>query len=88
MSIIYHSYDGVYPVLCHGELHIEVNGVHHRLKYALQSGGSICKNKNWDMWTEQGEWSVNLPDELKQYEDEIIRLVNENVPYGCCGGCC
>lgn len=38
----------------------------------------------------ENEWIVNvddLPDEYKKYAEEIDNVFNENVPYGCCGGC-
>jgi len=38
----------------------------------------------------RGEWQINvskLPEEIKQYAQEIDEVFNENVPYGCCGGC-
>lgn len=35
-----------------------------------------------------GDWRISkLPDDLEPYRDEILKVVNENVPHGCCGGC-
>lgn len=62
-----------------------------------QSGGSIRKNKDWDMWSEQDEWKLcfydweKVDDKHPQWVIDIlpklIDVFNENVPYGCCGGC-
>lgn len=43
-----------------------------------------------DEWNEHitiGEWSVNVPEKYANIKDEIERCVNENVEWGCCGGC-
>lgn len=37
-----------------------------------------------------GEWLIDyeaLPDELKKYAAQIDEVFNENVEFGCCGGC-
>lgn len=83
------SYDGKYPCLCTGTLIIEVDGKTYSLKNAMISGGSICRDEDWDMWAEQGDWEVDLDEypELEPYKEEITRVVNENVMRGCCGGC-
>lgn len=83
------SYDGKYPCLCMGTLVLEIDDKTHTLKYALQSGGNVWFDSDWDEHVEQGEWSVDLSEypELEPYKDEITRLVNENIPQGCCGGC-
>jgi hypothetical protein len=83
------SYDGKWPCLCHGILKIKVDGEPYSFEYAMLSGGRICRDEDWDMWAEEGEWSIDLGEhpELEPYKDEITRVVNENVPYGCCGGC-
>ena len=83
------SYNGKYPCLCMGVLTIKVNGKPYSFNHAMISGGRICRNEDWDMWAEQGDWSVDLDEhpELEPYKEEITQLVNENVEYGCCGGC-
>lgn len=83
------SYNGKWPCLCMGTLTIKVDGKTYWLKHAMVSGGGICRNEEWDMWTEEGDWEVNLDEypELVPYKEEITRIVNENVEHGCCGGC-
>lgn len=57
------------------------------------SGGTIKSDGNWDMWAEQDEWElgayheVDYPPEILDNINELLRVFNENVPYGCCGGC-
>ena len=81
------SYDGSYPNLCSGNLVVEVNGKRHNIDNALCSGGSISFDDDWNEDITSGEWSVHIPDELKEFETEITEVVNENVQQGCCGGC-
>ena len=84
------SYDGRYPNLCRGTLVIEVNGKRYELKYVIQSGGQVTFDEDWSADIVSGEWYINsddLPDELKPYREEIEEVVNDNIPYGCCGGC-
>ena len=83
------SYDGRWPCLCSGALIIKVNGKTYSFRNAMVSGGRICNNSDWDMWSEQGDWEIDLEEhpELEQYKEEITRVVNENVERGCCGGC-
>lgn len=63
-----------------------------------ESGGSICRNdEDWYMWAVQGEWGLcyynwskadeNHPQWVIDILPDLIKLFNENVPYGCCGGC-
>lgn len=84
------SYDGRYPNLCSGELVLEVNGkVYKWERYSgfMRSGGGL--NPNYEgSW--QGEWKVDysqIPDEIKEYANEIDECINDNVQHGCCGGC-
>ena len=55
-----------------------------------RSGGSVEFDDNWNAEVESDEWQIDkedLPDFLKPYSDEIARIFNENVDWGCCGGC-
>lgn len=81
------SYDGDYPNLCSGELVLRINGKEVSLGRCLCSGGSVWFDDDWCEHVGCGPWSVNVPEEFKQYEEEITNVVNENVPWGCCGGC-
>lgn len=55
-----------------------------------RSGGSVTANNDWDFTTETGEWIIDvdaLDPKFWDVADEINDVFNENVPYGCCGGC-
>lgn len=59
-------------------------------KFWVTGGNCGFTNGYMDSYVNRGEWEVNvghLPDFLKPYADELIELFNDNVPYGCCGGC-
>ena len=55
------------------------------------SGGSCGFRNNYsDSYVEQDDWRIDtddLPAEFLDYAEEIDEVFNENVPYGCCGGC-
>lgn len=55
------------------------------------SGGSCGFRNNYsDTYVEHDDWRIDtdeLPAELLDYAEEIDEVFNENVPYGCCGGC-
>lgn len=80
------SYNGEYPNLCSGILKIKLDGkIIIFPRFCLLSGGRVYMNKHF----EKGEWTIvkfpdNFPEELKSY---VEKLVNENVDFGCCGGC-
>lgn len=85
------SYDGAFPNLCNGTLVIRVDGKEYSLEpYVLESGGSVSFDDEWNEEVTQGPWKVDsdyLPEELKPFKAEITELVNDNVEFGCCGGC-
>lgn len=82
------SYDGAYPNLCSGKLIVEINGEIVDLGHCLCSGGRVWFDSEWDEHVDDGPWTVyNIPKKYKKYEQEIEDVVNENVPWGCCGGC-
>ena len=91
------NYDGDYPNLCSGQLIVIVTGYHVEEvnkewifpSYCMSSGGSVNFDDDWSEEIEEGEWSINefpkgFPEELQQ---AVIDEVNNNVTYGCCGGC-
>ncbi len=83
------SYDGKYPCLCMGTLTIKVNGKTYWLNNKMISGGCIMRDGDWNMWSEYGDWEIDLEKypELEPYKEEITQVVNDNVEQGCCGGC-
>ena len=84
------SYDGKYPNLCHGRLFVTIDGkVWEFPDEAMRSGGSAGVTRDFDDYCTQGPWEILLwpdgfPEDLKS---ETIKMVNDKVPWGCCGGC-
>lgn len=84
------QYDGKYPNLCSGHLVVTIDGVVWDFgKYCLSSGGCAYFTGDWEDVVEQGEWSITdypegFPEELKK---AVLKKVNEDIPWGCCGGC-
>lgn len=88
------SYSGKYPNLCSGTLTLMIdeqyvffgNGLAQRF---WQSGGGISRLPG-NVFGYQDEWIIDakkIPEKYRVYAEEIDRVFNENVPYGCCGGC-
>jgi hypothetical protein len=84
------SYNGAWPNLCSGTLVLRLDGKQIVFpEYCLSSGGSVSFTADWDEVVTSGSWSISefpkgFPDALKQ---EAVRIVNNNVSFGCCGGC-
>lgn len=61
------------------------------------TGGSIRRDKEWNMWSEEAPWKICLygwgkvdgahPQWVIDILPELIKVFNKNVPHGCCGGC-
>lgn len=81
------SYNGKYPNLCSGELILRIDGKEVSLSSCLCSGGYVTFDDDWCEHVGRGKWVVDVPEEFAQYADEITEVVNDNVPWGCCGGC-
>ena len=71
------SYDGKYPNLCTGILILSIN----EKEYVFPKGSLIPPKK--------GQWKIyKFPKGFPpKFYSEAKKLVNENIPYGCCGGC-
>lgn len=91
------SYTGKYPNLCSGILTLDIDGEKAIFGYddyfskekvcmyePFWSSGGDCR-----MGT-MGEWEIDykdLPEKFRKYADEIDRVFNQFVEWGCCGGC-
>ena len=88
---VYNSVDSFEDVEDFSEGAESIEYKQNHLNSVLSSGGSCGFNGDYDdNYCHQGEWEINeyeLPDELKPYKEEIKKLVNDNIPWGCCGGC-
>ena len=93
------SYTGRYPNLCSGILTLEIDGEIVNFGYGRwredcpkykpfwSSGGHLMPNYEG---AAQGEWKIDvnrLPEQFRKYATEIDEVFNNNVPWGCCGGC-
>lgn len=84
------SYNGEYPNLCSGQLIVTIDNIKYDFgKHCLSSGGSVTYDGDGIFEVYTGEWIIdkwpdNFPVELKELVEEKI---NEEIPYGCCGGC-
>lgn len=83
------SYDGEYPCLCSGTLVLKINGeIRIMPSGCLSSGGGVSFDEDWNEIVTQGRWDISsLPEDLEPLRDEIVDCINENIPWGCCGGC-
>lgn len=101
MEIKFVSYDGEFPTLCMGTLVLNIDGEQyyfsdfidkddHHFRSFWRSGGSVQFDEDWNENISRGAWELTklfLPDFLKPYGQQLIDIFNENVAYGCCGGC-
>ncbi len=91
------KYTGAWPSLCIGELTLEIDGKEYKFggisgyDSFWVSGGSCGFNNGYiDSRVTKASWIIfeeHLPEHLKIYAEEIDRVFNENVSWGCCGGC-
>lgn len=62
-----------------------------RYKDFWVSGGSCGFSADWvESYVDEGRWEVwegELPEKFRKYAEEIEEVINENMPWGCCGGC-
>lgn len=83
-------YDGRFPNLCRGNLVVVIDGkVWEFPPYCLCSGGSVWFDKDWTDHVEDGPWSIDeWPEGFPEEDKEaVVERINEEIPWGCCGGC-
>ena len=54
------------------------------------TGGACGFCANGEDYIEHNEWQIfedDLPEEYRKYSKDIINVFNDNVRWGCCGGC-
>lgn len=85
------SYDGRYPNLCAGVLTLKIDGeIVEFERHSLVSGGGVWFDNEWSEHVESGAWMVEpeaIPQKYVHLIKEIKEVINENIPFGCCGGC-
>lgn len=86
MANIKIKYNGEFPNLCRGRLEVWINNDYYDFgRHVLESGGYI----NEDFEIVKNNWIINKypKDFPKEYEEELLKIVNQDIPHGCCGGC-
>lgn len=96
------SYTGKYPNLCSGDLTLKIDNEIATFGYGFESkdkpkydkfwssGGGVSFDEDWNAYVGQGRWCIDvnrLPERFRKYAMEIDEMFNDNVEYGCCGGC-
>lgn len=84
------SYNGRYPNLCSGDLTVYVDGIEYDFPpYCMRSGGCVYENDEGYYQTDDGEWEITKwPEDFpKHLKKPVLDKINEEIPWGCCGGC-
>lgn len=95
------SYTGSYPNLCSGVLTLEIDGIEYTFSARWVDtksdyenfwgvGGSVRADSNWNFYVDTSEWIIDvdrIPEPFRKYASEIDEVFNDNVEWGCCGGC-
>ena len=83
ITIVY-KYNGC--ALCCGHLLVIFNGQYLNERWSISTTGRI--DSDWNVI--KGPWVLeDWPKEFPENRvEELTDLINETIPYGCCGGCC
>lgn len=90
MAITKIEYDGDYPNLCSGTLKVYTEDKSWVFpRYCLCSGGSVSFTEDWEEVITKDAWNItDYPNDFpEEFKEELLDLVNFEIPYGCCGGC-
>ena len=94
------SYSGEYPSLCFGTLVVGIDG--ERISFGdygasdypafWTPAGTAYIDDDGEAHVEKGRWRLSrdtnlFPAKMRPWLDELLKVFNENVPQGCCGGC-
>jgi len=84
------KYNGSYPNLCRGNLVVIIDNTEWSFPdYCLSSGGFVSFDSKWNANVTDGPWDVTdwpdgFPEIMKLH---VVRLINDEISHGCCGGC-
>lgn len=89
------SYDGKWPALCCGILILMIDDKKCIFENILSSSGSVLfssdyKDEHFEKARiETGPWKIHeYPEDFTEEDKKnMLKVVNDNVAYGCCGGC-
>ena len=97
------SYTGKWPSRCIGTLTLEIDGQKYTFGqskplFSSDKGPFADFTSFWESGGEcplygeitQEEWKIDynlIPEQFKKYASEIDKVFNDNVEWGCCGGC-
>ena len=96
------SYTGSYPNLCRGVLTLEIDGTEYKFGHDYRNYNWFNEDNYDSFWSSSGglmpnyegayqeEWRIDvddIPEQFQKYAVEIDEVFNDNVPWGCCGGC-
>jgi len=86
------EYDGAYPNLCSGHLIVYVDSIKWNFgSHCLSSGGYVNFDEDWNEDVGDGPWSVKswpkgFPEDA-ELRRSVVSAINDNIEWGCCGGC-
>lgn len=75
----------------HCSYYSDEDAANGRYKDFWISGGSCGFSSDWiESYVTEGRWEVwegELPEKFRKYAEEIEEVINDGMPWGCCGGC-
>lgn len=93
------SFEGChYRYRCPGSLTLKIDGnivrfgddIDDHYERFWVSGGDAYTDDKGNVFVNKGPWHTKdelLPEKYRQYKDEILKVINDNMRWGCCGAC-